>query len=278
VNGVWVTGPPRSGTSATTRLLALAGLHLCVPEDRLGGGPNNPTGHWESKTVLAVNNRLLERAGARWWCPPPAGTDIGRGESSDDAAQAFRAVHRTEPWVCKDPRLSFTLPFWRAATGADAACVIVVRHPADVVASIRRTWPLSVEHAAALWTRYVVDAFAVTEGLPTAIARFPEIVDDPAELDALVARLRSFGVPIDTAPAADVAAFVQPVRGRDHRADGLPAYVWDTWEQLTKRAQSASPTRPHVDGAADAVIAALRDELAAGRPLDVRAVFGPRGR
>jgi hypothetical protein len=71
-----VLGMHRSGTSAVTRALNLLGLTVCPPADLIGAHATNPTGHWESRTLVECNNAVLLAAGARSWCPPPPGAGM----------------------------------------------------------------------------------------------------------------------------------------------------------------------------------------------------------
>lgn len=278
MSGVIVTGPPRSGTSAVTRLLDLCGLHVCAPSDRVGGGPNNPTGHWESKSVLACNNRLLDEWRVRWWCPPAPGELPPAAAALDGAGASFRSAHPQRPWVCKDPRFSSTLPAWREHIDDITMGVLVVRRPDEVVASLRRTWPLTEPHAAALWMRYVTAALVSAADLPVAVVPFPEVLADPAGMLApVLGALHRLGVDVATPPPADVAHFVIAPRGATPTA--LPAVTWDLWERLASRPPdplvgcSLGPEDPFVE----AVLAPLRDDLRTGRPIDTRPTFATAG-
>ena len=268
MTGVLITGPPRSGTSATARLLDLAGLHVCIPADRVGGGPNNPTGHWESKTVLAINNRLLDDAGVRWWCPPAV--PLAAGATTPADASAFRRVHAAEPWSCKDPRFAVTLAHWRRALDDLAGVVVVLRRPDETVASLRRTWRLSVEHAGALWVRYLHLALSVSQ-IPVVIVRFPEVVEEPRRGVAAVAgALAGAGVALGEPAANAVEAFVRTPRGSEGAVEPLPGWTWEWWDALTASAGPAGPTEPT---AVERVLGPLGDEFRAGRPIDTRPLF-----
>jgi hypothetical protein len=267
--GIMVTGPPRSGTSATTRLINLSGAQLCVKSDLVGGGPNNPTGHWESKTVLTINNALHDAAATRWWCPlPPAA--VVPTSTEGDAASRFRAVHPGRPWLCKDPRFSFTLPFWRRALGEEIIVVAVVRRPDEVVASLQRTWPMSTEHAAALWARYTHATLAACAAGPSLVVRFPDIL---AAVEDLTEAIAALGPGLSAADEQVVGDFVHTPRGAD-AGEPLPPYVWDIWAALATTPAVVSPVplaaEPPV---VEAVLGRLRDELRAGRPLDMRPQF-----
>lgn len=260
-----------------TRLLDLSGLQVCTRADRVGGGPNNPTGHWESKTVLAANNRLLESASTRWWCPPAPGAalaGLGGVEGS------FRAAHPASPWVAKDPRFAFTLPTWRAALDDVTAAVVVLRRADEVVASLRRTWQLSVGHAAALWTRYLHAAARSTTGLPVAFVRFPEILTDvPGALASLAAGLKPLGFDLHEPASTDVDDFLRSPSGVNGGPPELPTYVWRLWDELTTVPPGflVGVGIGEEDPSVEAELAPLRAELRAGRPIDTRPVFARAG-
>src|SRR5580658_3683547 len=70
--GVVVLGMHRSGTSAAAGLVNVLGLATCAPGDMVRG-PWNPSGHFESRSLMHLNDALLAQMGLRWWYPPPVG-------------------------------------------------------------------------------------------------------------------------------------------------------------------------------------------------------------
>ena len=104
---VLVIGMHRSGTSATTRMIGLAGLEP-VSQRISSQAPCNETGHWESTTLTELNERLLVQMHSAWWCPPPLSRhyDISAAlaAEADAAGLAFKRTHSDAPWVWKDPR------------------------------------------------------------------------------------------------------------------------------------------------------------------------------
>jgi len=62
--GILVLGMHRSGTSAVTKLLGLAGGIL--PREPMPAAVDNPRGYWDSFHICRFNNRLLESAGTHW--------------------------------------------------------------------------------------------------------------------------------------------------------------------------------------------------------------------
>jgi hypothetical protein len=179
---VVILGMHRSGTSAITRVINLLGLPLCSEGD-LFNIPGNPTGHWESGSLVKFNEQLLMALGGRFNAPPvmedgwenrPAAANRYRA-----AAAIFRRVHATRSWVWKDPRSCLTLPFWRIIWSGAPVAVFVHREPLEVSLSLGRRDGTGKAHSIALWERYARSALKNAEGLPLVRVRFGEIMADP---------------------------------------------------------------------------------------------------
>ena len=65
-----VVGMHRSGTSAVTRVVNLLGVPL-GREDDIYSAKDNPSGHWESRQLCAVNNMILHVFGGFDMAMPP---------------------------------------------------------------------------------------------------------------------------------------------------------------------------------------------------------------
>jgi hypothetical protein len=182
--GVLVLGMHRSGTSAATRLVNLLGPATCAPGDMVRG-PWNPSGHFESRSLMHLNNALLAQMGRTWWYPPPAGAEYevvaaGITTTRAQARRAFRRVHRTVPWVWKDPRTSVLLPFWRSVLGPRLAAVVVVRNPLEVAVSLQSRHGVPVNFGVALWERYNRLVLTHCAGMPVLVTRYADLVADAA--------------------------------------------------------------------------------------------------
>jgi hypothetical protein len=183
--GVVVLGMHRSGTSAATRLVNVLGPATCAPGEMVRG-PWNPSGHFESRALMHLNNALLTQMGRTWWYPPPAGEQDYEAVAArititrPQARRAFRRVHRTVPWVWKDPRTSVLLPYWRSVLGDRLAAVVVVRNPIEVAVSMQRRHGVPVSFGVALWERYNRLILLHSAGLPVLVTRYDDLVDDPA--------------------------------------------------------------------------------------------------
>jgi hypothetical protein len=221
---VVVVGMHRSGTSAITQLLELAGLEAAPEDDELPRTKWNARGNREFRSLTEFNNRILEALGGRWDSPPPLPPGWERAEVlrtfDDDARTAFAQLPSGAVW--KDPRLSLVLPFWEQALDRTFAVVLVLRHPAEVADSLRRRNKFPPALGLALWERYVRVALGSLSGHRVLVARYDDALTDPI---AFVTQARevlgSFGVELgDVAPTATIRETADPTLRHATRAPG----------------------------------------------------------
>jgi hypothetical protein len=183
MQGVFVLGMHRSGTSAVARVVNLLGIPTCVEEDFLQTTDDNPRGYWESATLTDLNDRLLDALGCDWTCPLAlvAGWEAGPALAPlrNEAAEAFARVCPTEQWVWKDPRNCLTLPFWLESLEVRPAVVLVHRNPLEIAASLRARDGFGLLHSLGLWERYLRRCLSSVEGLPVLVTGYDELLEDP---------------------------------------------------------------------------------------------------
>src|SRR5262245_19705691 len=137
MSGIVITGPGRSGTSIVARALQACGLYLGEPEDLMQGAASNPEGYWEHRDFVAINNDILNHFDAGWDLRPVSAQwdDPVLAGHRARAAMLIDKLARHAPWGWKDPRSSFSLPFWQALVPGLRA-VMCLRHPDEVAASL----------------------------------------------------------------------------------------------------------------------------------------------
>jgi hypothetical protein len=181
--GVFVVGMHRSGTSAATRLISFLGLHAPDGADLVPPSAKNPTGYWESMSLVAFNERVLAAVGSDMQFPRLLGVgweqdprlDTLRGEASE----ALRLAFPVAPWVWKDPRNCLVLPFWQAAVGLDPAVVVVNRNPLEIAASATRARGNPTAYTLALWERYLRTALQSISGMSVLVTDYGRLLRDP---------------------------------------------------------------------------------------------------
>ncbi len=220
-HGILVFGMHRSGTSVVARLLNLMGAYLGESAELLPAHErDNPTGYWERTDLVIAHDEFLKSAGFSW--DHVAYLDPASIRNAD--IPAFRSVIRgvvqrlerqDRPWLVKDPRLNLLAPFWLQAA-PDAACVVVVRDPRDVVASLRESHRgvYTSRFLLDLWEKYFRTLFASLEGRSVLFVSYQNVLDDASAACHRIASafdklgVEGLHVPDDQA----LAAFVNPNR------------------------------------------------------------------
>lgn len=164
---ICVTGMHRCGTSVAARALDAAGVWFGADDQLMQPGPDNRAGYWENQHIKELDDDLLAHLRGSWDRPPvlesgwehDASLDEFRARADEVLDGAFGPEPADGPIGWKDPRLSLLLPFWRTVCPVDGT-VIVVRHPAEVAASLAVRNDMDPVAAHLLWLRYVLAAVA----------------------------------------------------------------------------------------------------------------------
>jgi hypothetical protein len=212
--GTVVLGMHRSGTSLVTGILHGLGGRVSRPDDLLSGIEHGTrTEYWESRSVVLFNESLLRTLGGDWAVPPDLPADWWTSPSLTElvpaARQHFWSVHPADGWLCKDPRLCLTLPFWRNWVLHDMRAVLTVRHPDQVTASLQHRDGLGRRHARWLWQRYMTSAVLACRDVPTLVISYDQLCSDPVRTGSL---LHAWAFPDVTAAPRRVREAVARVR------------------------------------------------------------------
>jgi len=205
-----VIGMHRSGTSAVARGLAALGVDL--GDDFLDAQPENPTGYWEDRGIVELNERVLRRLGLTWDDAAPidparfSGWRIWRLRR--ETTRYLRRRFTSRPlWGFKDPRTIRLLPFWLRVLqecAVEDAYLLVVRNPASVAASLHARQRMSVGAAQRLWLSYVVPFLDRLRTKPLAVVDYDLLMGDPrGQLERIAGSLHLPG-----AENSQVEAFV----------------------------------------------------------------------
>ena len=239
--GLLVLGMHRSGTSATAGALQRLGVRL---GDRLvPAAADNPGGYFEHADAVAANERLLDALDRSWddvralpagWEQTPAAADaLARIRDETLAGLAGPGA-----WALKDPRLCRLLPLWRAAldaADARAACLLVLRHPDEVAASLqaRDGMPSTVSHV--LWLRHVLEAAAASSDWARAIVSYDRLLARPAQV--LADAGAAVGLDLLHGDADALRDFVRP--GARHHAVPADVRARDDWHAFALEVHAA---------------------------------------
>ena len=227
----------RSGTSLVAGILAEAGL--TPPPDLLPAHPvDNSEGYFESRDVVAINNRFLRALGGSWNDPAPL------PEECFTAAEATRARVRIGEWLgrwepanetllLKDPRISRLAPLWlpELASRFERVVVVQVLRRADTVfRSLSRradkpdTAPAAVTCAAQsdlLWLHHNLELARYAPRGRRLVVAYEDLLSDPEAharrlIDDLSRLLgRELGLPRSLSVRASPATEGEAISDRD---------------------------------------------------------------
>lgn len=191
-----VIGMHRSGTSAIARGLQALGVYL--GNDFLDAQPENPTGYWEDRRIVELNERVLKALRLTW-------DSVDALERRDfggwrmwrlrrDAVRDLRRRFTKQPlWGFKDPRTIRLLPLWQRAlreAQVDDRYLLVIRNPASIAASLYARQRMDVDSARRLWLAHMVPFLRDLEDKPLVVVDFDLLMNDPrGQLERIAQRL-----------------------------------------------------------------------------------------
>ena len=228
-----VLGMHRSGTSAVTQVLALAGAAL--PQNVMAGDEHNARGYFEPWKIAMFNDARLRAGGAAWddiFAFPfkPLATKPERDWLNRAKALFDEEYGEARFPLLKDPRVTVLMPLWRTVlTELDVAarCVIPVRHPLAVAGSLARRNGFAPEKSVLIWTAYMLAAEAYTRDLPRAFVSYDGLLRDwRGEVGRIEA---AHGAPLPNfteASAIAIDRFLTPELRHNDGTGGLEALGW----------------------------------------------------
>ncbi len=193
---VLLLGMHRSGTSAIARGLEALGVYL--GNDFLDAQPENPTGYWEDKGIVALDERLLAALGLSWDDMSPIDRRaFERRRVRALRREAIRYLNRTFTsaplWGFKDPRTIRVLPFWQRVLRdceVEDSYVVAIRNPRSVAASLFARQAMDADAAYRLWLVHMVPFFSDVIGKPFVVVDYDLLMrDSRAQLERIGRRL-----------------------------------------------------------------------------------------
>lgn len=228
-----VLGMHRSGTSAMTQLLSLAGARL--PKNVMPADEHNTQGYFEPWRIATFNDERLRAAGSAWDdvfafpCPatPPDEHPAWRARAETLFAEEFGTVRHP---LIKDPRVTILLPLWREALdglGVAARCVVPLRHPLAVAGSLARRDGFAPQKSVLLWSAYMLAAEAYSRDLPRVFVDYDRLLTDWRGEAARIERAHDAPLPKLGPKAARAIDAALTSELRHNRSEGdLAALGW----------------------------------------------------
>jgi hypothetical protein len=221
-----VLGMHRSGTSSFAGVAARLGAAL--GGDLLAADEFNPRGYGEHRGVVEIHDRFLAAEGLRW--DSPRRPLRFQGEAAERARAELAALLVREfaaapVFAVKDPRLCRLLPLWAPlleGLGARPACVLVVRHPLEVAASLGRRDGIAPARSHLLLLEHLLAAERETRGWPRSVVLYDDLFADWRGVAKRVAAECALHWPRDPETAAPEVEVFLSGDLRHHRAAEWP--------------------------------------------------------
>ena len=277
-----VLGMHRSGTSAVTQLLGLAGADL--PRNVMPGDEHNQKGYFEPWKIALLNDRRLRAGGGAWddiFSFPFHPLD--RAEERAWVTEAMALFQEefgdaTYP-LLKDPRVTVLAPMWRTVLddlAVKARVVIPVRHPLAVAGSLGRRNGFAAEKSVLLWSAYMLAAEAYSRDLPRAFVGYDRLLSDwRGEAKRSEA---AHGAPLpalDDKAAKAIDSFLTPELRHNASDSGLADLGWAG--ALAAKVLAWFEAAARDEAPDDAALRQAADELTARR-ADVGVLVSPAAR
>lgn len=269
-----VAGMHRSGTSVTTRIANLLGAELA--RELIPAGIGNERGHWESRAVQDLHNRLLATLGSDLYSPVNFPVDwFGSADARQWTARIRTLLDDEYPrstlFVLKDPRIALFLPLWSEAmreAGIAPRFVLPFRHPHAVATSLqKREHRLdsgnALPHAqgVAAWLRYVLAAEKFSRSETRTFVAFDAMLADWRGEFARMGQQLRIDWPNVQRAQAEIDDFLDAA-ARDPLTDrpaNAPAETCeDVYASLVQAVAQPQKVFPAFDAAAQAVATAER--------------------
>ncbi|KAB2930666.1 MAG: glycosyltransferase [Candidatus Contendobacter sp.] len=181
---ILVLGMHRSGTSALTRVINLLGFGL--PRALIPPSQYNERGFWETQVLADFHDRVLESAGSYWHDWSKFNSDWHGSPVSSPFREELKRIIDSEfgmndAFVIKDPRICRFVPLWvdtLQSLQIQPYAVIPIRHPLEVVHSLRERDRFTDQKSLLLWLRHVLDAEGSSRHLPRAFCTYESLLSD----------------------------------------------------------------------------------------------------
>ena len=211
---ILIAGMHRSGTSALSHTLGLAGCdlpHSSVMHQNDAEGRRR--GYAESLVITQLNKDILSSVNR---CEFEKTALLFQADAADSTVRGRALAALQDEYgdsrlaVLKDPRLCLLLEFWIDAVeafGARPVVICPIRNPLEVVRSLKMRTP-NREGASAqsylylLWLRHVLDAEAASRSVPRIFTRYSELLNEPMSVLGRIEKSLDISLPKISQPCS----------------------------------------------------------------------------
>lgn len=179
-----IIGPHRSGTSAFSGVLSMMGIFF--GSNLLDPSFDNPKGFFENKSIVALNDEILNLFQNKWYTSKPLPREWWKQEAilplQTRAIELINYEYNgLSLFAIKDPRMALLFPFWKKVLtqffNIDIHVVIVYRKPIEIVQSLMKRNSFSLLSAIETTSLHLLSAERYSRGLPRNFVNFNNLLE-----------------------------------------------------------------------------------------------------
>jgi len=211
-----VLGMHRSGTSAMggglQRLGVDFGENLMPSMEGV-----NEKGFYEHLGIVELHEELLSSIGYQWSDVRPIPSDVWlKPEVLSIQKKLFELLKSdfdgSNFWGVKDPRMCRLLPIWLPLLHdlqVESKFVIVLRHPREVIDSLKKRDGLDANGAYICWLWYVLEAERQTRKMPRVFVFYEDLLNDWGKVVSTISEQLSVEWPVSPSEvSSEINAFL----------------------------------------------------------------------
>lgn len=191
----------RSGSSLTAQISRCMGAYLGEDSELLDSSPSNPDGHFEHRTVVQINDRILQLCNREWYSleapDPDYDSPYIKREMEEIEGVICRLFEKEDTVAIKDPRICVLLPLWDKILKEqeiEVNYIWVFRNPLEVAESLRKRDGYSSNYGLWLWIHYHLSVLKYLHGKEYLLINYKDILEQSQALEDLS---RLFGCTFD---------------------------------------------------------------------------------
>lgn len=249
-NAVLITGYYRSGTSALSGALSLAGVDIVNTDEQ---NEHNPRGYFENPVLAQLDLELFRRMDHDWHdvrLMPP--TWWQRSDIDTDTQRIFAEFkkHHAESslWGMKHPHLCRLLPMYEEAArrliDGSPKIIHIYRNPWEVAHSQLKKNGLARAHALLLWASYVLDGEFYARHLDRVVIDYELLVKDVKQALSRISSTLELEFPRRSwQDMANIHRFITPHLRRSNAKgrESTPRLVRELVDEVFEAALASAP-------------------------------------
>jgi hypothetical protein len=201
----------------------------------------NPDGYFEQHNILRLNMKLLHGPWGRlsYLNMPSPKTILSRGRHMNEALrEASKGIGNQ---IVKENRFCITLPAWQQSGLKVDKVIVCLRHPWDVVRSLKKRNHLPFVIGFKLWHEHLLRILKASEGINRKLFLYESIITDKSSLTEFTAALNFIGI-YQEEQTTDLLlkGYLRKPNFIKKRYAQLPQYVEALWNQLLEEHKKQS--------------------------------------